>query len=139
MLIFLVMGRNSLQIRAFFSGLPQSFCCYDTVPFGNFVFCQDNTVTAFRITAYRHGFIAKLRIIQEFNGCEESIHVAVQYHSVFCKIHGRLLCRNLLEYILPISIPFFGREKTHNLLFSLQYFMVYCSQHRGRMELCFEK
>ena len=52
------------------------------ISLGDFIFCQNDTVTALCIAADSHRFPLKLRMFQEFHGSVETIHITVKDDSV---------------------------------------------------------
>ena len=65
------------NIRTLFARLPQRLSRLYTIPLGNIVFRQYNTVSCFYVTAHRYGLTSDFRIVQAFDGGVKIIHVDV--------------------------------------------------------------
>ena len=85
MMVFIVMRRQEIQVRAFALGLPDRLRRLDPVFLGRLVFGQYNPVPAFRVAADGGRLVPELRMFQELHRTVEAIHITMQDGTVF---HG---------------------------------------------------
>ena len=69
--------RNQHQIGTLFLCLPDRFCRNDPVFFRMVVFRQNDSVTAFRISADSHRLILQMRKLKQFHRGIKSIHITM--------------------------------------------------------------
>ena len=83
--IFVMVGGQQHQVRAFLPGLPDGFRRLDPKSLGPLVFCQDNAVAALGIAAHRHRLILEFWVFEQFHRSVKAVTITVKDHTVHLK------------------------------------------------------